>query len=210
MATPPSVRRALVAGVAALAVVGACRRRPAATPTPVDPARSAEELARQRDSLDAAQRARAARDSAELAARQAAERAGQGGRDSAVASARSLLLAPVYFDYDAAELRGDSREALEAKLPVMRRHADVRLRVAGHTDDRGSDEYNLALGQRRAASVKRFFGERGVDAGRIDIVSFGKERPSCEAQDESCWSRNRRAEFEITGGGATLAGAGAP
>jgi multidrug efflux pump subunit AcrA (membrane-fusion protein) len=91
--------------------VGACRRRPAGGPTPVDPAQSAEELARQRqrDSLDADQRARAARDSADLAARQAAERAAQAGRDSAVAGVRGTLLATVYFDYDAAEIRDDTR-----------------------------------------------------------------------------------------------------
>jgi len=208
--SPSSVRRALVAGVAALAVVGACRRRPAATPTPVDPAPSAEELARQRqrDSLDDAQRARAARDSADLAARQAAERAARAGGDSAVAGARATLLAPVYFDDDAAEVRGDARAALEAKLPLMEQYPEVRVRVAGHTDDRGSDEYNLALGQRRAAAVKRFFSERGVDASRVEIVSFGKERPTCEEQAESCWSQNRRAEFEITAGGSTIGAAG--
>ncbi len=210
MPTPSSVRRALVVAVGALAVAGACRRRPAAAPAPVDPAPSAEELARQRqrDSLDAAQRARALRDSADQAARQAAERGAQAGRDSAVASARTVLLAPVYFDYDASEIRDDSRAALEAKLPLMERYAEVRVRVAGHTDDRGADEYNLALGQRRAAAVKRFLSERGVDAERVEIVSFGKERPTCEEQAEACWSRNRRAEFEITAGGATLAGAG--
>jgi peptidoglycan-associated lipoprotein len=90
----------------------------------------------------------------------------------------------------------------------MERFGELRVRVAGHTDDRGSDEYNLALGQRRAASVKRFLTERGVDDARVEIVSFGKERPTCEQQAESCWSRNRRAEFEITAGGATLAGGG--
>ena len=203
-------RRVFAAGVFVLAAAGACRRRPAAAPTPVNPAPSAEELARQRqrDSLDAAQRARAARDSADLAARQAAERAAQSGRDSATTGARSTLLAPVYFDYDASELRDDSRAALEAKLPIMTRFREVRVRVAGHTDDRGSDEYNLALGQRRAASVKRFLSERGVDEARVEIVSFGKERPTCEDQAESCWSRNRRAEFEVTAGGSTLAGAG--
>jgi len=201
-------RRALVAAVVFAAAAGACRRRPAAAPTPVNPAQSAEELARQRDSLDAAQRARALRDSADLAARQAAERARQAGRDSATTGARSTLLAAVYFDYDASELRGDSRAALEAKLPIMERFGELRVRVAGHTDDRGSDEYNLALGQRRAASVKRFLTERGVDDARVEIVSFGKERPTCEEQAESCWSRNRRAEFEITAGGATLAGGG--
>jgi hypothetical protein len=73
----------------------------------------------------------------------------------------------------------------------MERFGELRVRVAGHTDDRGSDEYNLALGQRRAASVKRFLTERGVDDARVEIVSFGKERPTCEQQAESCWSRNR-------------------
>jgi peptidoglycan-associated lipoprotein len=200
-------RRALVAAVVFLAAAGACRRRPAAAPTPVNPAQSADELARQRDSLDAAQRARALRDSADLAARQAGSRGDQARRDSAVAGARATLLAPVYFDYDAAELRDDTREALEAKLPLMARYPGLRVRVGGHTDDRGADEYNLALGQRRAASIKRFLTERGVEASRVQIVSFGKERPSCEEQAESCWSRNRRAEFEVTAGGEAL---GAP
>ncbi len=203
-------RRAAVAGVALLALAGACRRRPAGGPAPVNPALADEEAERQRqrDSLDAAQRERAARDSADLAARQAAGRGAQSARDSAVASARATLLAPVYFDYDASEVRADTRAALEAKLPILVRFGAVRVRVAGHTDDRGADEYNLALGRRRAASVKQWLAERGVDEGRVEIVSFGRERPTCEEQAESCWSRNRRAEFEITAGGASLAAAG--
>lgn len=211
-ARPRVARAAVLSAVVALSVLGACRRRPVAGPTPVDPAPSAADAAarqRQRDSLDAAQRARALRDSAELAAQQAAARAAQAGRDSATAGARSTLLAPVYFEYDAAELRDDTREALEAKLPLLTRYAGLRIRVAGHTDDRGADEYNLALGQRRAAAVKRFFTERGVDEARVTIVSFGKERPTCEEQAESCWSRNRRAEFEVTAGGEALGAADA-
>ena len=147
------------------------------------------------DRAAAAEREQAARDSAAAAARR---------RDEAVASLRTTLLAAVYFDYDAATLRDDSREALEAKLPVMTANAGLRVRIAGHTDSRGSDEYNLALGSRRAAEVKRFFTERGIDAGRIEIVSFGKERPTCETEAEDCWSRNRRAEFEVLAGGETL------
>jgi peptidoglycan-associated lipoprotein len=209
MTASHSARRALVAAVAALAVAGACRRRPVAAPTPVDPAQSLDEAARQRqrDSVDAAERARAAREAADRAAREAADRSAAGG-DREAASARSTLLATVYFDYDAAELRDDTRDALEAKLPIMRRFPDVRVRVAGHTDDRGADEYNLALGQRRAASVKRYFVEQGIDGARVEIVSFGKERPTCEQQDEACWSRNRRAEFEVTAGAGALGGAG--
>jgi peptidoglycan-associated lipoprotein len=110
----------------------------------------------------------------------------------------------VYFDYDQAEIRDDARATLEAKLPILTANAGLRLRIAGHTDSRGSDEYNLALGSRRAASVKAFLTERGIDASRLEIVSFGEERPTCTEEEESCWSRNRRAEFEITAGGDNL------
>ena len=198
------VVRTLVLGTLAVTSLAACRRKPAPVPTPAGP--TAEELAR-RDSLANAERERARRDSLN-AARERAVRdslaAAQRGTDEALAGARATLTAPVYFDYDAAALRDDTRQQLEAKLPLLTANPSVRIRVAGHTDERGSDEYNLALGQRRAASVKAFFAERGVDAGRIDIVSFGKERPTCETQDESCFGQNRRAEFEVTAGGASL------
>ncbi len=203
--------RPRAAFVCLLALVGAsaCRRpqRAAGAPTPAGAAGDQARLdslarARTRDSLDAAQRARALRDSA---ARGEAQRAaGAGAGDSATTSRRAVLLAPVYFDYDQAELRDDTRAALEAKLAILARYRALRVRVAGHTDDRGADEYNLALGGRRAAAVKRYFAERGVDADRIDVVSFGKERPTCEAEDESCWGRNRRAEFAVVRGGEAL------
>ena len=78
---------------------------------------------------------------------------------------------------------------------------DVMIRVAGHTDERGSVEYNIALGQRRAASAKRYLTERGVAANRIETVSFGEGRPVADGHDESAWAQNRRDEFEITAGG---------
>ncbi len=195
--------------VLALVSAGACHhaKPTAGAPSPTPDGPSAAQLdsiarARARDSLDAAQRARAARDSAAEARRRASAR--QGAVDSAVASRRSVLLAPVYFDYDQSELRDDTRAALEAKLAILSQIPDLRVRVAGHTDDRGADEYNLALGGRRAAAVKRFFAERGIGPERITVVSFGKERPTCETDDESCWGRNRRAEFSVVRGGATL------
>ncbi len=195
----------------ALASASACRHplRPAPAPDAsigtADQARlDSIARARTRDSLDAAQRERALRDSAALASAQRDARRGQGARDSVVTSRRAALLAPVYFDYDQSELRDDTRSALEAKLAILTRYRALRVRVAGHTDDRGADEYNLALGGRRAAAVKRYFTERGVDAGRVDIVSFGKERPTCDAAEESCWSQNRRAEFAVVQGGDVL------
>jgi peptidoglycan-associated lipoprotein len=76
----------------------------------------------------------------------------------------------------------------------------MRIRVAGHTDNRGSDEYNLALGQRRAAEVKRYLVTRGIAAERIDVVSFGEERPAVAQDNEDAWGKNRRGEFEIIAG----------
>ena len=76
--------------------------------------------------------------------------------------------------------------------------------IDGHTDERGSDEYNLALGQRRAATVKRYLIDHGIADARIETISYGEERPVAQGNDESAWSQNRRAEFEITAGGQTL------
>ena len=121
-----------------------------------------------------------------------------------VTTLRNTLAQPIYFDYDADEIRPDARAALEAKLPILLANRAVRLRISGHTDERGSDEYNLALGQRRAASARRFLETRGVDPSRIDIVSFGEERPVGMGSSETAWASNRRDEFEIVAGAETL------
>jgi peptidoglycan-associated lipoprotein len=133
-------------------------------------------------------------------------RAVPGARDSVarVDAARNTLRQPIYFDYDQDAIRPDAQSVLESKLPLLRANPALRLRIAGHTDDRGSDEYNLALGQRRAASARRFLELRGVDPSRIDIVSFGEERPASASQTESAWASNRRDEFEIVAGGDNL------
>jgi peptidoglycan-associated lipoprotein len=110
----------------------------------------------------------------------------------------------VLFDYDRAQVTPESKRALDAKLQILTANAEVRLRIAGHADERGSDEYNLALGQSRAVAVKQYLVDHGVDPGRLDVTSFGEEQPACMTAAESCWSRNRRAEFEITAGGGRL------
>jgi peptidoglycan-associated lipoprotein len=97
-------------------------------------------------------------------------------------------------------IRDDQRATLEAKLPIFASNPDMRIRVAGHTDNRGSDEYNLALGQRRAAEVKQYLIARGIAADRIDVVSFGEERPAVAQDNEDAWGKNRRGEFEIIAG----------
>jgi len=89
---------------------------------------------------------------------------------------------------------------LDAKLPILRANPNMRIRIEGNCDDRGSEEYNLALGQRRAAAAKRYLTDFGIDAGRIDIISYGHERPVCTQDSEDCWSQNRRDDFVIVAG----------
>jgi peptidoglycan-associated lipoprotein len=127
-------------------------------------------------------------------------------RDSAdaVNRAREALLAPVYFDFDQSELRPDQRAVLDAKLPVMKANPGVRIRIEGNADERGSDEYNLALGMRRAQATRKYLIDNGIDAGRIDVASNGEEKPVCQGHDEDCWKQNRRDEFVIAAGGSSL------
>jgi peptidoglycan-associated lipoprotein len=174
----------------ALVLMAACRREPA-VPPPI-PEAAQPDTGADRDSLERAMAAR--RDSVEREERLREE------RERRMAVARDALQQPVFFDYDRADLTAETRLVLDAKLPLLSASVEVRLRISGHADERGSDEYNLALGQRRAASAKRYLVDHGIDAGRVDIVSFGEERPMCTDATESCWSRNRRAEFEITAG----------
>ncbi len=123
---------------------------------------------------------------------------------NAVNRAREALLAPVYFDFDHSELRADQRAVLDAKLPVLRANPGVRIRIEGNADERGSDEYNLALGMRRAQATRKYLIDNGIDAGRIDVASTGEERPVCQGHDEDCWKQNRRDEFVIVAGGNSL------
>jgi peptidoglycan-associated lipoprotein len=127
-------------------------------------------------------------------------------RDSlaAVNRAREALLAKVYFDFDRAELRPDQSAILDAKIPVFRANPNVRVRIEGNADERGSDEYNMALGMRRAQTARKYLIDHGIDAGRIDISSNGEERGVCQEHAESCWSQNRRDEFVIIAGGDNL------
>jgi peptidoglycan-associated lipoprotein len=185
--------------------IDACHKKAEPAPVPVqaapagpnaDSARRAQEEAARRAAEDAAARRRA--DS--IAAAEAAAR----NATSDAATLRSTLTAIVHFDYDAADLRPEDKSLLDAKVPILQANRSVTLRVGGHTDERGSDEYNLALGQRRAAAVKRYLTEHGVSDARLETISYGEERPVAQGKDESAYAQNRRAEFEITAGGQAL------
>ena len=121
-------------------------------------------------------------------------------RERRMAEARNTMTATIYFEFDRSDLTAAARSALDAKLAIMTANPGMRIRIAGHTDERGSDEYNVALGQRRAAMAKRYLTDRGVAGDRVEMVSYGEERPATEGNRESAWSQNRRDEFEITAG----------
>jgi len=100
-----------------------------------------------------------------------------------------------YFDTDKSDIRPDARDALSKTAEFLRTYPQVKVVLEGHCDERGSTEYNLGLGERRAQAAKNFLVSLGVSADRIETVSFGKERPFCTEHDESCWQQNRRAHF---------------
>jgi peptidoglycan-associated lipoprotein len=109
------------------------------------------------------------------------------------------LLADVYFDFDRSELRTDAAERLSRNAAFLAEHPSFVVVVEGHADERGTNEYNLALGQDRASSTRRYLGSLGVSGQRLDVVSYGEERPECTDPGEDCWWKNRRAHFRITG-----------
>jgi peptidoglycan-associated lipoprotein len=106
----------------------------------------------------------------------------------------------IHFALDRADLSPEARTTLAAKAEIMRDSPNVSLRISGHADERGSDEYNLALSKRRAAEAKRFLMQQGVDSSRLETVGYGEEQPLDSGSTEPAWAANRRAEFSVSGG----------
>jgi peptidoglycan-associated lipoprotein len=150
---------------------------PAPEPPPVDDSAERERMERERMAREAAERARAV--AADLAAM-------------------------INFDYDQATVRPSDQSTLDRKAAILVANPNVKLRISGHADERGSDEYNLALGNRRAAAAKRYLENKGVDASRLEVISYGEERPMNPGADENAYAQNRRDEFEVTSGGDNL------
>ena len=112
-----------------------------------------------------------------------------------------------FFDYDKSNIRDDARSALSRTTEFLRSYPRIAIVIEGHCDERGSTEYNVALGDRRSDAAKDVLVSQGVTADRIQTVSYGKERPFCTQNDESCWQQNRRAHFKMAGtGSAQLSG----
>jgi len=110
------------------------------------------------------------------------------------------ILQTIYFDYDQSEIRPDQRARLQANAQFLRENAGFRLLVGGHADERGTREYNMALGERRASATMQYLVSLGVPRDRIDIISYGEEVPAMQGATESAWQQNRRAGFQAIAG----------
>jgi peptidoglycan-associated lipoprotein len=125
--------------------------------------------------------------------------------DGSAAAARrrtdaATLTVMIHFDYNDATLRPEDKRILDAKASVLQANPAVRVRIVGNCDERGSDEYNIALGMRRAAAAKDYLAVAGIAASRIDVSSLGREKPLDPASTEGAWAQNRRDEFNVTAG----------
>lgn len=182
--------------IAVASIVGACGGKPKPEqPVPQPEAPVAATPRANQDSTDAARRA------AEEARRRAdADRAAAERNKGGAAELRTMI----NFDYDKSDVRQADQATLDRKAAVLAANAAVKIRISGHADERGSDEYNLALGNRRAAAAKRYLESKGIDGSRIEVISYGEERPLKQGTDEDAYAANRRDEFEATAGGDAL------
>lgn len=170
----------------------ACGQDPPPPPEPTGPTQA--EL----DSIRADSIRRAREDSVRRAEEAAAAAAAEEAQRTA--AARATLEEMVFFEYDQSDITPSAERVLRQKVEILRASPAVELRIEGHADERGSTEYNLALGNRRAETVRQYFVDFGLSADRFSITSYGEERPLVNQSSESAWAQNRRAEFVITAG----------
>ncbi len=161
--------------------------------------READRARARQDSIDRANRAR--QDSIDAASRRLSDR---DAAARALANARNTVNAPIYFDYDKSEIRDDAKQALDTKLALLRANPAIRIRIEGNTDSRGSNEYNIALGLRRANAARRYLVAQGIDNARFEVVSYGEERPVNQGSSDDAYAKNRRDDFVITVGGDNM------
>jgi len=118
-------------------------------------------------------------------------------KGQSTATPASSPLKDVFFDYDRYDLRGDAREVLRANADWLKKNPSARVEIEGHCDERGTSEYNLALGAKRAQSAKDYLATLGIAGDRLSTISYGEEIPVCKQASEDCWRQNRRARFVI-------------
>lgn len=198
----------LTVGVAVVMVAYACGGGPPPPPPGPDP----DSLARERARMDSLEQVAQAREDSIRRAREEAERLRRerereeaARREAEARRVREAVARRIHFDFDRSEIRpGMDTEVLQQKLAILQANSQLRVRITGHCDERGSDEYNLALGNRRALAAKQWLVDRGIAENRIQTASRGEENPLDARSNESAWAQNRRDEFEIIGGGGQL------
>lgn len=197
-----TTRLALLALLAATAACGAkpAPEQPLPQTEPTTPTVNADSA---RAAQEAAERARRTADSLAAWRRDSAARAAAAATAAARAEAERMVADQIHFDYDKSEIRADDQGILDWKARLLLANPAMAIRISGHADERGSDEYNLALSSRRAAAAKRYLVNKGIAENRITTDAYGEERPLDTASTEEAWARNRRDEFVITAAPAT-------
>ena len=184
---------ALLGGLLLLGVGSACKKpepvqAPVPAPAPVQqaPAPAVDDQAAQRHQaeLDAARKA-------EEAKRAAAE------KEAAFRRAAAEALQDIHFDFDKSEIKAEDRHQLQKISEFLKAYPAVKIEIQGHCDERGTNEYNLALGNRRAGATLAYLVTLGSPEPKFTLISYGKEKPLCTEANEACWSKNRRAHFEL-------------
>jgi peptidoglycan-associated lipoprotein len=156
--------------------------KPTPGPTPEELAAKAAAEKRAAEAAEAARKAEAERAAAEAAERERAAAAAAG-------------LKPIFFDFDRSFVRDDAKPVMKANAQYLKANPKIKVRIEGNCDERGTIEYNQALGQRRATATKKYLADLGISAKRISLISYGKEKPVCTNSTEDCWQQNRRAEL---------------
>lgn len=186
-------KRIVVPTVVVLAVVLSalygCPKKMETASTPEGQAQKVE--APSGAAAEEAARAAEAKRAADAAVAETAAR----NEDAERAAKQKRTLEAVYFDYDRSAVRDDARAVMQANAAYLKANPAVKVRIEGNCDERGTVEYNQALGQRRAASAKKYLVDMGVSGKRISLLSYGKEKPVCQDGTENCWQENRRADI---------------
>ena len=176
-------RKQIFTALAAAAVIGGCATQSSDTAAPAPAARAASASA-----TSSPAPAPAPQSASEISM-------GQGGRGAYGGKMGSPNGRSVYYEFDKADLSAEDRRLVEANARYLRQHPETKVRVEGNADERGSAEYNLALGQRRAEGVARALKAGGVSEDRLEAVSYGKEKPKADGHDEKSWAENRRSDI---------------
>jgi len=188
-----SIKLCMVCVIMALMLVVSCGKKK--VETGASPA-AADTVTDTKPADDAAANAATDTDKVEDTAAMAGDdNAGKKETAGAAAVAETVGVSDIYFDYDSSDILSSETAALEAKAAWLKANPNAKTTIEGHCDERGTSEYNLALGDRRAARAKSFLEKLGISGTRMETVSYGEEKPAVDGHNEDAWSKNRRAHF---------------